>query len=72
MNYYGPRGCFRAVSMAQALTPNEVPSGYFKDKIVFIGSQFAIGGQMVGRDEFATPYSRSNHQFTPGIRVREG
>jgi adenylate cyclase len=69
VNYYGPRGCFNAVSMAQALTPNEVPPDYFRDKIVLVGSQFAVGGQMVGRDEFATPYSRSNHQFTPGMEI---
>ena len=70
VNYYGPRGCFHAVSMAQALMPNGVPPDYFKDKIVLVGSQFAIGGQMVGRDEFATPYSRSNHQFTPGMEIQ--
>ncbi|HEY2713831.1 MAG TPA: adenylate/guanylate cyclase domain-containing protein [Chthoniobacterales bacterium] len=69
LNYYGPRGSFRAVSMAQALLPNGVPPDYFKDKIVLVGGQFALGGLMVGRDEFATPYSRSTHQFTPGTEV---
>jgi adenylate cyclase len=49
--------------------PNGVPPNYFKDKIVLIGGQFAIGGFMVGRDEFTTPYSRSNRQFTPGTEV---
>jgi adenylate cyclase len=69
VNYYGPRGSFHSVSIAQALTPNGVPLDYFKDKIVLIGGQFAIGGAMVGRDEFTTPYSRSQHQFTPGTEV---
>src|SRR6266446_5513732 len=69
VNYYGPRGSFHAVSIAQALTPNGIPLDYFKDKIVLIGGQFAIGGAMVGRDEFTTPYSRSQHQFTPGTEV---
>jgi adenylate cyclase len=69
VNYYGPRGSFAAVSMAQALTPNGVSPDFFKDKIVFVGGQFAIGGFMVGRDEFTTPYSRSNNQFTPGTEI---
>jgi adenylate cyclase len=69
VNYYGPRGSFHAVSIAQALTPNGVPPDYFRDKIVLIGGQYAIGGAMVGRDEFTTPYSRSNRQFTPGTEI---
>ncbi|MGH8094562.1 MAG: CHASE2 domain-containing protein [Chthoniobacterales bacterium] len=69
VNYYGPRNSFSAVSIAQALTPNGVPPDFFKDKIVLIGGQFAVGGLTVGRDEFATPYSRSNRQFTPGVEI---
>jgi adenylate cyclase len=49
--------------------PGGVPPGYFKDKIVMVGGQFALGGLMVGRDEFATPYSRAKHQFTTGTEV---
>lgn len=60
VNYYGPRNSFASVSLAQALLPNGVPPGYFKNKIVFVGGQFAVGALKVGRDEFGTPYSRSN------------
>jgi adenylate cyclase len=69
VNYYGPRNTFSSVSLGQALSPNGVPPGYFKDKIVFVGGQFAVGALKVGRDEFATPYSRSNRAFTPGTEV---
>jgi adenylate cyclase len=69
INYYGRRGTFASVSFAQVLLPDGVPPGYFKDKIVMIGGQFALGGLMVGRDEFATPYSRLTHDFTPGTEV---
>ena len=69
LNYYGPRGTFRSVSMAQALTPNDIPADFFKDKIVCVGGQFAVGNLMVGRDEFATPYSRLSNQFTAGTEV---
>jgi adenylate cyclase len=70
VNYYGPRGCFHTISIAQALMPNGVPPNFFKDKIVLVGGEYAIGGQMVGRDEFVTPYSRSNRQFTPGMEIQ--
>src|SRR5450432_2426293 len=69
VNYYGPRDSFSSVSIAQALDPNGVTPGYFKDKIVFVGSRPAVGYLSFGRDEFATPYSRSNHQFSPGLEV---
>ena len=69
VNYYGPRNSFASVSLAQALLPDGLPPGYFKDKIVFVGGQFAVGALKVGRDEFATPYSRSNRAFTPGTEV---
>lgn len=69
INYYGKRGTFASVSFAQALLPDGVPAGFFKDKIVVIGGQFALGGLMVGRDEFATPYSRLTHGFSPGAEV---
>jgi adenylate cyclase len=69
VNYYGPRDSFKAVSIAQALTPDGVPPDFFKNKIVLVGGQLAVGGLQVGRDEFATPYSRSNRQFTPGVEI---
>ena len=69
INYYGPRDTFSAVNLAQALDPEGVSPDYFKDKIVMIGSRSAVGYLSVGRDEFATPYSRGTHQFTSGLEV---
>jgi adenylate cyclase len=69
VNYYGPRNTFSSVGLAQAIAPNGLPPDFFKDKIVIIGGQFAVSDLRVGRDEFATPYSRSNHQFTPGSEI---
>jgi len=69
INYYGPRNTFTSVSLAQAIAPAGLPPGYFKDKIVLVGGQFAVGDLRVGRDEFATPYSRSHNQFTPGSEI---
>jgi adenylate cyclase len=70
INYYGPRDSFSSVSFAQALAPDGVRPGYFRDRIVVVGSRFAISYLAAGRDEFATPYSRWNQQFSPGAEVQ--
>jgi adenylate cyclase len=75
LNYYGPHNdlvhgaTFRSVSLAQAISPDSLPPGFFRDKIILVGGQFSVGDLRVGRDEFATPYSRSRHEFTPGSEV---
>lgn len=70
INYYGPRDSFSSVSFAQALEPDGVRPGYFKDRVVVVGSRFAVSYLAAGRDEFATPYSRWNQQFSPGTEVQ--
>src|SRR5262249_53652436 len=69
VNYYGPRDTFPSINFAQALDPEGLPTGYFKDKIVLIGGRSTAGSLAVGRDEFATPYSTSSHQFSPGLEI---
>jgi adenylate cyclase len=69
INYYGPKGTFSSVNFGQALDPEGVPPGYFKDKIVFVGGRSTVGYLAAGRDEFGTPYSRRAHQFTTGLEV---
>jgi adenylate cyclase len=69
INYYGPRDSFSSVNIAQALDPGGIPPGYFKDRIVMVGPRSAVGYLGLGKDEFATPYSRWNHQFSPGLEV---
>jgi adenylate cyclase len=69
INYYGPRDTFSSVNIAQALDPDGIPPGYFKDRIVLVGPRSAVGYLGLGKDEFATPYSRWNGQFSPGLEV---
>lgn len=69
INYYGPANTFSSVNLAQALDPEGVRPGYFKDKIVMIGGRSAVSYLAVGRDEFGTPYSRFTNQFTSGLEV---
>jgi adenylate cyclase len=70
VNYYGPRNSISSVNFAQALRPDGVPPGYFNDRIVLVGGRSAVSSLGVGRDEFATPYSTSNHQFSPGVEIQ--
>ena len=67
INYYGPRDTFASVNFAQALDPQGVPPGFFKDKIVMVGGRSAVSYLATGKDEFATPYARG--RFTPGLEV---
>ena len=69
INYYGPPNTFSAVNFAQALAPDGVPPDYFKDRVVFIGGRSTVSSLEVKRDEFATPYSRSNFQFSTGLEI---
>jgi adenylate cyclase len=69
LNYVGPSGTLTTVSFHQALYENGVPPDFFRNKIVLIGTNFAIGGPGVRRDQFANPYSRWGLLFSPGLEV---
>jgi adenylate cyclase len=69
LNYFGPSSTLTTVSFHQALYENGVPPDFFRDKVVFIGTNFAIGGPGVRRDQFANPYSRWGLLFSPGLEV---
>ena len=59
INYYCPPSALRAVNLDQALEPDGLPAGYFRNKIVVVGSRAEGGVAGAGRDEFRTPYSYS-------------
>ena len=69
LNYFGPSGTLPNVSFYQALYEDGVPPNFFRNKVVFIGSNFAVGGPDVRRDQFANPYSRWGLLFSPGLEV---
>jgi len=69
INYYGPADTFFSVSIAQALAADSATPEYFKDKIVLVGARSSVGYLGTSRDEFATPYARVNHRFSPGTEV---
>ncbi len=69
IKYYGPPGGFSTVSLAQVILPDGLPAGYFKNKIVFVGGRNAAGNVGAGRDEFATAYTRTAGQLSPGVEI---
>ncbi|MDA1276916.1 MAG: CHASE2 domain-containing protein [Verrucomicrobia bacterium] len=69
LNYYGPPGTIRSVSYYQALLPGGVESGFFQNKIVFVGAKQSADFSGKGKDEFATPYTRWGLGFAPGVEI---
>jgi CHASE2 domain-containing sensor protein len=63
INYYGPPGhyndagsaaTFLGVSFAQAIQPEGLPEGFFKNKLVLVGGRVSAGSLGDSLDEFAT------------------
>jgi adenylate cyclase len=77
LNYYGPAGWLPNVSYLQAIKDGDLPPGFFKDKIVFVGGRATMGPLRLGKDEFRTPYARfrggARHgeeaRFAPGVEI---
>ena len=68
-NYYGPPGSIPSESYFKALEPEDVVSGFYKDKIVFIGGQMSADFSGKGKDEFLTPYAFWGKGFAPGVEI---
>lgn len=71
--YYGPAATLPNKSFHLALQTNspDLPSGYFSNKVVFVGARLLtkFGGQR--KDEFPTPHSRWTKEvsFMPGAEI---
>ncbi len=62
LNYYGPPSSFRWVNLDQALMENGLPRGFFRNKLVVVGTRPTVGVAEAQQDSFATPYSRLGKQ----------
>ena len=51
------------------LRPEEVPEGFFRDRVVFVGLRNQLGMVSVGKDEFRHPTSRWTDRYSSGIEV---
>ncbi len=66
LRYYGRNGVWTAMSYAFALSQ---PTNYFRDQIVFIGTQphtTIADGEV---DEFSTPYTRWTGETSGGVEI---
>jgi adenylate cyclase len=59
LNYYGPELYLKSVAFYKALKPNDrdVPPGYFKNKVVFVGEKLFTKGAGARKDEYPSPFS---------------
>lgn len=69
MNYYGPPGVCESMSFDRALRENELPPGYFRDRIVVVGGRSTLGGMNLGKDDFRNPYSIVGGPFSSGAEI---
>ena len=70
LDYYGPARTIRTVSIYQALDPAQyLPKGFFKDKIVFVGSSRAAELAASSKDTFLTPYRGAQGSMTFGVEI---
>src|SRR2546421_1486335 len=70
VNYYGPPDSIPAVSFRLAMEPNYYcPSGFFSNKVVFIGAYLRVFFSGQRKDELRSPYTKAN-QFIPLVDVQ--
>jgi len=70
LNYYGPphSAVFPRCSFQDALA-NNVPTGFFEKKIVFVGQNFSLDKAARFKDTFDTPYSLFGGDSMPGVEI---
>jgi CHASE2 domain-containing sensor protein len=67
LRYYGENGAWEAISYHLALAK---PPGFFRDKIVFIGSSPEKSDPGLGEpDKFLTPYTLWNRKAVGGVEI---
>ena len=72
INFQGPPQTIKTVSYYQALSPDYfLPSGFFKDKLVFVGLmvQTSVDAASMRPDYFPMPFSRQEGGYMAGVEV---
>ena len=70
LRYYGAPGqVFKTLNFDQAMDLNQVPSGFFHDKLVFVGPNRVMDERGRPSDKFATPWSRCWQQSATGTEI---
>ena len=66
LRYYGPNGAWTRLSYRVAMAQ---PANYFRDRVVFIGSQPRTVTPESEADKFQTPYSRWTGESVGGVDI---
>jgi len=71
VNYYGPPETLPHVNYRQASLAEGVPTGFFRDKVVFIGARPITASFIEKRDELRSPYRyfQPDFVFMPMVEV---
>ena len=69
LNYYGPADTFEHHSYYQAIDPDGLPDGTFRDKVVYVGGRTLAGLPGEDRDAFRTPFTWLSNVFCPGVEI---
>lgn len=71
VRYYGPALTVPHVSYREALSPSDLPAGFFRDKVVLVGPRPIEGLIDERRDEFRSPFHSWVYReyFMPGVEV---
>ena len=74
VNYYGPpRRTIPSVSLYRALDTSAIPTGFFSNKVVFVGAHLLTKFSGERKDEYRTPFSywsAGENLFMPGVEVQ--
>ena len=83
MHYYGPAHVSSQCELCHGYRRKSSPTGYFKDKIVFVGGHVSMAKFGAGKDEFRNPWTartipkayqsnplvEEHGDFVPGVEV---
>ncbi len=68
LNYYGPPDTLPGISYHRVVR-GEIPEGFVRDKVVFVGARPLAGYAGELKEEFRNPYTWSNHRFSAGVEI---
>jgi adenylate cyclase len=74
LNYYAPEDTMPSVSFYKAIADNDpdVPPGFFRNKVVFVGEKLETFRPGERKDEYSTPFSyRDQDQWYSGVGIHE-
>jgi len=68
INYYKPPGLMESVGYNEALSAQDVPPDFFRDKIVIVGGRHVHNVDQEN-DQFFSPYTRIGQPFIDGMEI---